>query len=151
MPASNGKPYRVGRSDTGLGLFATEPIKKRTLIIEYRGRRISNKRAAELEWIRSNKYLFELNSRWTIDGKARSNIARYVNHSCKPNAEAELIRGRMMFRAVKNIAAGAEITIDYGEEYVDLFFAKHGCLCEPCRKGKRKKGAAKKRAKKQAK
>lgn len=145
MAARNGKPYRVARSDTGLGLFATEPIKKRTLIIEYRGRRISNKRAAELEWIRSNKYLFELNSRWTIDGKARSNTARYVNHACKPNAEAELIRGRMMFRAIKNIAAGEEITIDYGEEYVELFFAKHGCLCATCRKKAKKKGAAKKR------
>jgi uncharacterized protein len=145
VPVSADKPYRVGRAGTGLGLFATEPIKKRTLIIEYRGRRISNKRAAELEWIRSNKYLFELNSRWTIDGKARSNTARYVNHSCKPNAEAELIRGRMMFRAIKNIAAGQEITIDYGEEYVELFFAKHGCLCPNCGKGAAKKKTKKKR------
>jgi SET domain-containing protein len=44
-----------------------------------------------------------------------------------------------MFRAIKNIAAGEEITIDYGEEYVDLFFAKHGCLCVDCSKNKKKK------------
>ena len=140
MAARTVKPYRVGRSGTGLGLFATMPIKRGALIIEYRGRRITNKRAKELEWVRSNRYLFEVNSRWTIDGKARSNLARYVNHACKPNAEAELVRGRMMFRAVKAIAADGEITIDYGEEYVELFFAKHGCLCAACKpKGKKKR------------
>jgi len=139
----SGKPYRVGRSRTGLGLFATEPIAKRTLVIEYVGRRITTKRAQELEWIRSNKYLFEINSRWTIDGATRRNLARYVNHACDPNAEAELVRGRMMFRAIKNIAAGEEITIDYGEEYVELFFARHGCLCADCGKaGKRKSKSA---------
>ncbi len=140
VAASTDKPYRVGRSRTGLGLFATAPIRKRTLIIEYRGRRITTRRAKELEWVRANKYLFEINSRWTIDGTSRSNIARYVNHACKPNAEAELVRGRMMFRAIRNIAPGEEITIDYGEEYVELYFAKRGCLCAACgkaRKGKR--------------
>lgn len=140
MPASTDKPYRVGRSGTGLGLFATVPIKRGALIIEYRGRRITNKRAKELEWLRSNRYLFEINSRWTIDGKARNNLARYVNHACKPNAEAELVRSRMMFRAIKSIAPGEEVTIDYGEEYVELFFAKHGCLCATCKpKGKKQR------------
>ena len=48
-------------------------------------------------------------------------------------AEAELVRGRMMFRAVETIAAGDEITIDYGEEYVELYFAKSGCKCVGCK------------------
>jgi len=147
MAARSAKPYRVGRSTTGLGLFATVPIEKRALIIEYRGRRITNKRAKQLEWLRSNKYLFEINSRWTIDGKARSNLARYVNHACKPNAEAELVRGRMMFRAIKPIPLGGEITIDYGEEYVELFFARHGCLCVTCKKTGKNKREKKKRPK----
>lgn len=137
--ARTDKPYRVGRSRTGLGLFATEPIRKHALVIEYLGRRITTARAKELEWIRSNKYLFEINGRWTIDGSTRRNLARYVNHACDPNAEAELVRGRMMFRAIKNIAAGEEITIDYGEEYIELYFAKHGCLCASCSKASRGK------------
>lgn len=133
------RPFRLGRSLTGLGLFATRPIKKRTRIAEYKGPLLGMKEAEKAER-RGNRYLYEVNSRWTIDGKARSNLARYVNHACKPNAEAELVRGRMMFRAVKAIAADGEITIDYGEEYVELFFAKHGCLCAACKpKGKKKR------------
>ena len=127
------KPYRVGRARTGLGLFATAPIEKRTLVLEYKGRRIPTKLAQEIEKRRANKYLFEINGRWTIDGASRRNLARYVNHACEPNTEAELIRGRMMFRAVKAIASGEEITIDYGEEYVDLYFGKSGCLCATCK------------------
>jgi len=132
------KPYRVGRARTGLGLFATAPIEKRTLVLEYEGRRIPTKLAQEIEKRRANKYLFEINGRWTIDGSSRRNLARYVNHACEPNTEAELIRGRMMFRAVKAIEPGDEITIDYGEEYVDLYFGKHGCLCATCKPRARK-------------
>jgi SET domain-containing protein len=115
---------------TGLGLFATKPIKKRARIAEYKGPLLDLK-AAEKAENSGNRYLFEVNSRWTIDGSPRSNVARYVNHACDPNAEAVLTGGRMMFRAVKDIAAGAEITIDYGEEHVALYF-KDGCRCASC-------------------
>jgi SET domain-containing protein len=125
------KPFRVGRSATGLGLFAAVPIKKHTDIVEYVGPRIPTSEAQELDRRRANKYLFEIDRRWTIDGSPRSNLARYVNHACDPNAEAVLTRGRMMFRAVKDIAAGTEITIDYGEEHVALYF-KGGCRCTSC-------------------
>ena len=127
------KKFRVGRSRTGLGLFATEAIRKRALVVEYTGRRIPTVKAQEIESRRANKYMFEINSRWTIDGSSRRNMARYVNHSCEPNAEAELVRGRMMFRAIEPIAAGDEITIDYGEEYVELYFARSGCKCAGCK------------------
>lgn len=124
--------YRVGRSRTGLGLFATEIIKKREPIIEYKGRLIPNAKAQELDRRRANKYLFELNAHWTIDGSSRRNMARYVNHSCKANAEAYTSRGKMKFRAEKTIRAGDEITIDYGEEYMEMYLAKTGCKCAAC-------------------
>ena len=125
-------PYRVGRSATGLGLFATAPIKRSAAIIEYRGRRIPTTLAQEIDRRRANKYLFEIDRRWTIDGSSRRNIARYVNHACKPNAEAVLRRSRMIFRALKDIPPAVEITIDYGEEHMALYFTK-GCRCPACR------------------
>lgn len=130
--AGRNQPYRVGRSATGLGLFATGPIAKNAAIIEYCGRRIPTKTAQELDRRRANKYLFEIDRRWTIDGSSRRNLARYVNHACEPNAEAVLRRGRMIFYALEPIPAGAEITIDYGEEHVALYF-KNGCRCPTCR------------------
>jgi SET domain-containing protein len=135
------KPFRVGRSRTGLGLFATAPIKTRRLIVEYLGRRIPTTRAQEIERRRGNKYLFEIDLHWTIDGSARHNLARYINHACKPNTEAELLRGRMMVRATADIAPGEEITIDYGEEYLELYFGKTGCLCASCAKPKARRAA----------
>jgi SET domain-containing protein len=126
------KPYRVGRAHTGLGLFATEPIKKYALIIEYCGPRIPTVEAHARERAGRSKYMFEISSRWTIDGGSRDNLARYVNHACRPNAEAELIRGKIFIKAIRRIQPGEEITFDYGHEYVDLFF-KGGCRCATCR------------------
>jgi len=128
---ANGKPFRVGRSQTGLGLFAVSAIGKGDIIVEYLGPRIPTSLAKELDRRRANKYLFEIDRRWTIDGSGRSNLARYVNHACEPNAEAELVRGRMVYRAVKRIRPGEEITIDYGEEHMQLYFAD-GCKCTTC-------------------
>jgi uncharacterized protein len=125
------KSFRVGRSRTGLGLFAVAPIATGEIIVEYLGPRIPTSVAQELDRRRANKYLFEIDRRWTIDGSARSNVARYVNHACDPNAEAALVRGRMIYRAIKPIRPGEEITIDYGEEHLQLYF-RDGCKCTAC-------------------
>lgn len=141
--------YRVGRAKTGLGLFAAQDIPKRKLVIEYTGTRIPTSLAREIDRRRANKYLFEIDNRWTIDGAARSNLARYANHACDPNLEAESNRGRLMFRAIKRIAEGEELTLDYGEEHMELYFGKAGCLCPSCvemvKKAKVKKKARKKK------
>lgn len=114
------RPYRVGRSRTGLGLFATETIEKGSFIVAYKGRRITHARAQRLE-AHGSRYMFEINSRWTVDGSNRRNVARYANHSCRPNAESDLVKGRLILRAIKIITPGAEITYDYGKEYFELF------------------------------
>jgi uncharacterized protein len=131
MPASK---FRVGRSETGLGLFATKLIKKSAYIATYRGRRISSEQAEELE-NRGSRYMFELSSRWVIDGSKRYNVARYMNHSCRPNAEPFIIRRRkIIFRALRTITEGEEITYNYGRDYFNFFIKKHGCRCLSCRK-----------------
>jgi uncharacterized protein len=131
------KPYRVGRSRTGLGLFATAPIAKGAFIIAYQGRRISHAQAERLE-ARGSRYIFEINGRWSLDGSSRRNIARYANHSCRPNAESDVFMGNMILRAIKAIKPGDEITYDYGEEYVALFIAPVGCKCAKCLEKRRK-------------
>jgi uncharacterized protein len=135
------KPYRVGRARTGLGLFATEPIKKGAFIIAYRGRLITNAQAEKLE-ARGSRYMYEINSRWTIDGSSRRNIARYANHSCRPNAESDVVKRNVILRAIRNIKPGDEITYDYGSEYFDIFLKPAGCKCDKCREKRRKQRQA---------
>ena len=148
MPAiPSNKPYRVGRSRTGLGLFATKPIKKGTKIVRYFGPLLDSKKKKDdaIE----NKYLFELNGRWTIDGSVRENVARYINHACKPNAESDVKpRKRKVFiRAIKKIEPGEEINYDYGTDYFKAYLKPIGCKCAACEK-KRKKKRAEARAEK---
>lgn len=131
-PAGDERPFRVGRSHTGLGLFATRPIKKHTMIVEYVGPRIPTPQAHAIERAGHNRYMFEISPRWTIDGSSRENLGRYANHACRPNTETVLIRGRIFLKASRRITANEEITIDYGREYVELFF-KNGCKCATCR------------------
>ena len=141
MSAIPNKPYRIGRSRTGLGLFATKPIKKGTRIIRYFGPLLDSKK--EDEDAIENKYLFELNNRWTIDGSIRQNIARYINHACKPNAESDVRprKRKVYIRAIKNIEPGEEINYDYGTDYFKAYLKPIGCKCDACEKKRKKKRA----------
>src|SRR5215218_3432749 len=145
------KPFRIGRSRTGLGLFAAESIAKRTYIVEYSGRRLNNKQAEAME-AKNSKYLYEVNNRWTIDGSSRKNIGRYANHSCRPNCETDRRRdGKVFIRAIKNIQPGDEITYNYGRDYVSWFIKPYGCKCEKCIEKRHKERRAKLKAAKRRK
>jgi hypothetical protein len=142
MPAiPSNKPYRVGRSRTGLGLFATKPIKKGAKIIRYFGPLLDSRKKKDdaIE----NKYLFELNGRWTIDGSVRKNIARYINHACRPNAESDVSprKRKVVIRAIKKIEPGEEINYDYGTDYFKAYLKPIGCKCAACEKKRKKKRA----------
>jgi SET domain-containing protein len=129
--AGRAKAYRVGRSRTGLGLFATAVIAAGSFIVEYKGSRIPHAEAVRRE-ARGSRYVFEIDSRWSIDGSSRRNIARYANHSCRPNAESDLVAGKLILRAIERIDPGTEITYHYGREYFDLFIKPIGCKCPRC-------------------
>jgi SET domain-containing protein len=124
--------FRLGRSVTGLGLFATKPIKRAAYIATYRGRIITTKEADRREALGA-RYMFELNKRWTIDGSPRWNIARYINHSCKPNAKPVSRNGGIVIVALRQIEPGEEIAYSYGKEYLEYFLSNGGCRCGSCR------------------
>jgi SET domain-containing protein len=131
---------RVGRSSAGLGLFAVKPIANKALIVVYRGKKIPTVEAHRREQRSGAKYMFEVNRHWSIDGSSRRNLGRYINHACQPNAEAVLRKGKIVFVALRVIAPGEEITLDYGEDYFELFIRPLGCRCASCAGKKRKVG-----------
>lgn len=124
---NNGNLYAVKRTVTGLGLFALQPIPKGKRIVEYTGPLISNEEVEK----NSGKYFFGLNSKWSIDGSPRSNLARYINHSCRPNAEAINTGRRIWIWSRRNIKPGEEITYHYGKEYFEGLL-NGNCKCEKC-------------------
>jgi len=127
------RSYRIGRSVTGLGLFATKPIRRGAYIATYRGRRITTEESDRRE-ARGARYMFALNKRWVIDGSPRWNVARYINHACRPNAKPVGRRGGIVIVALRRIAPDEEITYDYGREYLKSFLADAGCRCAACDK-----------------
>ena len=118
------------------GLFAKTNIPKGTRIIEYVGEKITKKQSwhRATQWIEEAKgtedgsvYIFELNSRYDIDGNVQWNPARYINHSCKPNCEAQIILGHIWIIATKNIKENTELSYDYGYDIDN--WEEHPCLC----------------------
>ena len=98
---------------------------------------------------RGNRYLYEVSTHRTIDGTGRRNIARYFNHSCNPNAESVIWRGRVFIKTLRNIKPGEEITYDYGTDYLKNVIGRSNCKCSRCRRRRAKRArelrAAKKR------
>lgn len=117
---------KVKKSVAGLGLFADEDIPANKRIIEYVGNICPSTNEKE------NKYIFNVSSKIDIDGSPRWNTARYINHSCDPNAESQVKKGHVWISSVKDIKAGEEITYDYGEEYFEKILKPMGCRCTKC-------------------
>jgi len=124
----------VRRAKSGLGLFAQEDIPAGRFVIEYWGEVVSDDRAPEV----GGKYLFDLENGRHILGGTRENVARYANHSCRPNCEVRVTGDRVFIWSIRPIAAGDEISYDYGKEYVEAYIAPHGCRCASCVKKRAK-------------
>lgn len=126
---------QVSRSASGLGLFAKEKITQGKLVSEYTGDLISTEEAE----LRGGKYLFQIDSKWAIDGKGRENLSRYINHSCQPNCEVQIRRKQILIFALRNIEVGEQLGYDYGKEYFYTYIKPMGCKCAYCtsRKGRK--------------
>lgn len=123
----------------GTGVVAACDIPKNTKVIEYIGEKVTKKEGDKRSENRIKKYLhskktgsvyiFELNSRYDIDGTPKYNKARYINHSCDPNCEVDIIRGHIWISSIKEIKKGQELTYDYGYEFDKEDYKDHICKC----------------------
>ncbi len=116
---------RPSRID-GQGAFAAEPIPPRLKIGEIRGESISVQEARIRATRTERVMIVELSSRRAIDFSKSADPMRYTNHSCKPNARLCIRAGRVEFYALRAIAPGEEITVDYGETHHE---GKLACRC----------------------
>jgi|ERR1051326_40100 len=93
------------------GVYTTAPIKRRHIVIEYTGPRLTNDGADGIYEHSPRTYLFGLtDGEHVIDGDG---IAAFINHSCEPNCEADEVRGRVILRAIRAILSGEELAYDY--------------------------------------
>lgn len=120
--------FVVKRSNSGLGLFTLKLIAADQRIIEAIGTVLTEEESKKAR----GKFLYDLGNNLALDGSSRDNIARYINHSCKPNAKAYVSRNRVWIWSLREIKAGEEITTDYGKEYFDQYIKPKGCKCERC-------------------
>jgi SET domain-containing protein len=110
----------------GVGGFAKSGIFKGTRVIEYVGERI-DKAESLRRCEANNEYIFTLNSRYNLDGNVAWNPARFINHSCAPNCDAEMESERIWIVASRDILAEEEITFNYGFDLED--YKNYPCRC----------------------
>jgi hypothetical protein len=110
----------------GTGGFARRAIPAGTRLIEYVGERIS--KAESLRRCEANnEYIFTIDDEYDLDGHVPGNPARFINHSCAPNCEAEWDENRIWIVALRDIAAGEELSFNYGYDLED--YREHPCRC----------------------
>jgi hypothetical protein len=130
-PRIGKRALKVKRGISGFGVFAdTDDIRRSDFIIEYFGPIVTDDEADKT----GGKYLFRLEGGKTILGNNKKNIARFLNHSCKPNCYAEMDGKRIFIYARRKIAKGEELTYKYGKEYWEDFIGPKNCQCEVHRK-----------------
>ena len=132
--------WKVKKSKVhGSGVFTTEDIKKGVKIIRYIGEKVTKKEGDKRSTERIKKflnkknegsvYIFELNKKYDIDGSPSYNKARYINHSCDPNCEVDIIKNEIWIISIKDIKKSSELNYDYGYPFDKDDFNDHKCQC----------------------
>jgi uncharacterized protein len=121
-------------SISGWGVYACHPIDEDAHIVEYKGALVSQTEASRREQRylpRQRIWLFDIDTRWARDAAYGGNIARYINHACRPNCYVEIEGRHIWIRASRTIRKGEELTYDYNTGGT----AKIRCRCRPgCRR-----------------
>ncbi|MDM0037157.1 SET domain-containing protein-lysine N-methyltransferase [Variovorax sp. J22P271] len=137
-PISGGRRIQTRRSGVhGNGVFAVQDIAEGETLIEYKGEIISWKEALRRHphdpTQPQHTFYFHVDDDRVIDGNVDGNAARWINHSCEPNCEADEQKGRVFIKALRNIAAGEELNYDYGliidEPYTRKLLSEFPCWC----------------------
>lgn len=102
-------------------MYAAQPIKEDTRIVEYKGELVPQPEA----WQREQRYLprqriwiFTINTRWARDAAFGGNVARYINHACSPNCYVEIDGHHIWILSSRDIRKGEELTYDYNTDGV---------------------------------
>jgi len=134
VPVLRSTLVRRRSSIAGWGVYTRQPITKNTRIIDYAGEKISHKESARRErrqLARGEIWCFTLNRRYVRDAAVGGNLARFINHACRPNCYARVVGETIWICAARNIRRGEELTYDYrtdGEAVI-------ACRCRPgCRR-----------------
>jgi hypothetical protein len=116
----------------GWGVYASQAIPKNTRIVHYAGERISNQESLrrERQYIKHGHiWCFKLTNRTVIDAGVGGNVARFINHSCRPNCYVQIQKQIIWIRASRTIRKGEELTYNYQTDGEGLIpcRCRHGC------------------------
>ncbi len=121
----------------GRGVFARRPLHEDETVCEYKGERVSESEIArrypeDMDGV-NHTFVFGGEHNHNIDGGAKDNIARWINHSCDPNCDTYEKDKRMFIRAIRDIRPGEELSYDYcieaGERLTQAVKARWPCWC----------------------
>jgi hypothetical protein len=137
-PATDKRRIQTRRSGVhGKGVFAVQDLAEGETLIEYVGEIINWKEALRRHphdpKDPNHTFYFHIDEEHVIDAKHGGNSSRWINHSCKPNCEADENEGRVFIKALRNIKAGEELFYDYGliidAPYTKKLLAEYPCWC----------------------
>ncbi|UUX95916.1 SET domain-containing protein [Aquabacterium sp. J223] len=135
---AGGRRIQVRRSGVhGKGVFALQPIRRGELVIEYTGEVISWPEALRRHPHDPSQpdhtFYFHIDDDRVIDGAVHGNAAKWINHACAPNCEADEVDGRVFIKALRDLKPGEELFYDYrlviDERYTPKLKKQFACLC----------------------
>ena len=121
----------------GKGVFALQPIAEGECIIEYKGQRITwpdaLRRHPHNPAEPNHTFYFHIDDQHVIDANVAGNAARWINHACAPNCQADEVEGRVFIHALRDLRSGEELFYDYGliidERYTQKLKREYECRC----------------------
>ena len=119
-PRSDPQKFRVDVRPSaidGQGAFAAEPIPAGRKIGEIRGESISLREARARARRLDRIMIVAVSERRAVDASGSTDPLRFANHSCAPNAVLRIRQGRIEIYAMRDVAAGEELTVGYGETH----------------------------------